>query len=285
MKIKELASELNLTGTEVLEKAKTMGIEVSKVGDELSDMDATAVRNTIMKSGTHTETKVVKVRAKKSENDKKEDEPKVTVKAANIKLPEVKKSAKPAAKTAAKPAAKPPVGKPVLSKEIEGRKKPLEGKPVISKTMLEERIAKDAEQNENAVKAEATEVKREVKEEAKPEQPAKPEAPRRQSRLKVIKRAEDVRREEAEAAEKRAAERKAAAEKKSAEKKEEKAREIRTESHLTGERIVSPQTESLWTERTVETTEMIEVTEMTDLTERMTKMTEVQDLRQDVMKR
>ena len=42
MKIKELASELSLTGKEVLEKAKTMGIEVSGINDELSDIDTTA---------------------------------------------------------------------------------------------------------------------------------------------------------------------------------------------------------------------------------------------------
>lgn len=232
MKIKELASELNLTGKEVLEKAKTMGIEVSKISDELSDIDTTAVRNTIMKSRTHTETKVVRAKAKKSENEKKDDAPKVTVKAANIKLPEVKKTAKPAARTA-KAAAKPPVGKPIVPKEVEGRPKPPEGRPVVSKTMLEDRIAKEEaaktensaepKNNQDIVKEEIP-VKEEVKETAvKEEKPVKtiPEAPRRQSRLKVIKRAEDVRREEAEAAEKREAERKAN-EKKAAEKKEER---------------------------------------------------------------
>ena len=65
MKIKELASELSLTGKEVLEKAKTMGIEVSGINDELSDIDTTAVRNTIMKSGTHD-----RGRRWKSENEK-----------------------------------------------------------------------------------------------------------------------------------------------------------------------------------------------------------------------
>ena len=111
MKIKELASELSLTGKEVLEKAKTMGIEVSGINDELSDIDTTAVRNTIMKSGTHAETKVVRVRTKKSDSEKKDGEPKVTVKAAKIKLPEVKKAAKTTAKSSAKTvAAKPPVG-------------------------------------------------------------------------------------------------------------------------------------------------------------------------------
>ena len=97
MKIKDLAAELNLTGKEVLEKAQSMGIEVAKISDEMSDIDATAVKNTILRSGAHAETKVVRA-AKKTENAKKEDEPKVTVKAANIKLPEVKKSSKSTAK-------------------------------------------------------------------------------------------------------------------------------------------------------------------------------------------
>ena len=57
MKIKDLAQELSLSGDEVLEKAKAMGIEVSKTSDDLSDMDTTAVKNTILKGGTHTETK------------------------------------------------------------------------------------------------------------------------------------------------------------------------------------------------------------------------------------
>ncbi|MDO4486691.1 MAG: translation initiation factor IF-2 [Bacillota bacterium] len=228
MKIKELAAELNLSGDAVLEKAKAMGIDVSSTSDEMADIDATAVKNTILRSGTHTETKVVRAKAKKSENEKKEDGPKVTVKAANIKLPEVKKSSKTAAKAAAKPAAKPPAGKPVISKEIEGRPKPPEGKPVVSKTMLEERIAKESAEKEAAAKPEnvqsivgaqqedkviekaqeeaaAPERKEEVRmEDSRKKEQQKTEPPKRRSGLKVIKRAEDVRREEAEAAERRA---------------------------------------------------------------------------------
>ena len=67
MKIKELAAELNLTGREVLEKAKSMGIDVSKISDELTDIDATAVKNTITRRGAHTATKVVRVKTKKAE--------------------------------------------------------------------------------------------------------------------------------------------------------------------------------------------------------------------------
>ncbi|MEI3515978.1 MAG: hypothetical protein V8R50_01180 [Clostridia bacterium] len=137
MKIKDLARELSLSGDEVLEKAKAMGIKVSGTSDDLSDIDTTAVKNTILKGGTHTETKVVRTRAKKSDAEKKDGGPKVTVKAANIKLPEKKKTVKAASKPAVRTAAKPPAGKPIVPKEVEGRPKPPEGKPVVSKSMLE----------------------------------------------------------------------------------------------------------------------------------------------------
>jgi translation initiation factor IF-2 len=247
MKIKDLASELSLTGSEVLEKAKTMGIAVTGENDELSEIDTTAVRNTITKGGTHAETKVVRVKTKKSESEKKDGEPKVTVKAAKIKLPEVKKAPRSTAKSSAKPAAaKPPVGKPIVSKEVEGRMKPPAGKPV-AKAEVDERIekeekiqaekhaneakkaevkqteakqgeAKKAETGQSAVKqADVRKPAEEPAKAAKPE-PKKTEPPRRQSRLKVIKRAEDVKREEEEAAAKREAARKEAA-KREAERK------------------------------------------------------------------
>ena len=234
MKIKDLAQELSLSGEEVLEKAKAMGIAVSKTSDELTDIDTTAVKNTILKGGTHAETKVVRARTKKTDAEKKDDGPKVTVKAAKIKLPEKKKAAKAAARPAARAVAKPPEGKPIVPKEVEDRPKPLEGKPIVSKEMLEKRIAQQeaAKQAETEVKeaskqeaasapkqeetkskgadesreaaAKPTKTKAEPKAEAKKAADKKPEAPRRQTRLKVVKRAEDVRREEAEAAERRA---------------------------------------------------------------------------------
>ena len=249
MKIKDLAQELSLSGDEVLEKAKAMGIEVSRTSDDLSDINATAVKNTILKGGTHTETKVVRTRAKKSDADKKDGGPKVTVKAANIKLPEKKKTVKAAAKPAARTAAKPPVGKPIVPKEVEGRPKPPEGKPVVSKSMLEKRIAEEeaAKQAENTPKQEKAAAPAEAQQSASKTEPAKEKkaaaakpaeskaepkqekaekqeekksaAPRRQTRLKVIKRAEDVRREEAEAAERRAAAREKRQEEKKAEEK------------------------------------------------------------------
>ena len=261
MKIIELAEELKIAGEEVLEKAQSMGIEVTDSSDELSDMDAKAVKNTILRKNAKSETKIARrSKTKKSEGDKKDGEPKVTVKAATIKLPEKKKPAatkKPAAAQGAasdkSPAAKAPVPK----------EKPPVGAPKISKAKLEERIAKEkaeAEARKDALELKAAEVTEEVaskvagtaekiadlaksiekkaldkkkevkeketaapvekKEEPKPEPKKKEEAPR--SRIKIIKKAEDIKREEKEAAEK-----KKAAAKKSAETSAKPARPSR----------------------------------------------------------
>ena len=251
MKIIELAEELKIAGEEVLEKAQSMGIEVTDSSDELSDMDAKAVKNTILRKNAKSETKIARrSKTKKSEGDKKDGEPKVTVKAATIKLPEKKKPAatkKPAAAQGAasdkSPAAKAPVPKA----------KPPVGAPKISKAKLEERIAKEkaeAEARKDALELKAAEVTEEVaskvagtaekiadlaksiekkaldkKKEVKEKETAAPvekkeEAPR--SRIKIIKKAEDIKREEKEAAEK-----KKAAAKKSAETSAKPARPSR----------------------------------------------------------
>ena len=174
------------------------------------------------------ETKVVKVTPKKSESDDHVTASNVTVKAANIKMPELKKTAKAATKSGEKSkASKPPVGKPVVSKEIENRPKPVTGKPKVSKEMLEKRIAKEKAEEKPAVEPvkEAVAKEQKLASNAKPAKTEtaekKPEAPRRRSGLKVIKKAEDVRREEAEAAEKR----RIAAEKRAQEKKEKASKE------------------------------------------------------------
>ncbi|MBR0126837.1 MAG: translation initiation factor IF-2 [Firmicutes bacterium] len=249
MKILDLATELKLSGDEVLEKAKAMGISVSDVSDEVSDIDATAVRNTILRGNAKAETKVARrSKSKKAEADKKEGEPKVTTKAANVKLPEIKKTTKKAAIPVPKqPAAKPPVGKPVVPKEVESRpRRKVEAEPVVSKAKLEERIAKEKaaakaakEAKEAAAKAEAeaaAKAAEEAEAEAKAEEAPAEEAPaaeteekpekKTRSTLKVVKKAEDIKREEEaaakkaeEAAKKAEAAKKKAAEKKSADKK------------------------------------------------------------------
>ena len=261
MKIIELAEELKIAGEEVLEKAQSMGIEVTDSSDELSDMDAKAVKNTILRKNAKSETKIARrSKTKKSEGDKKDGEPKVTVKAATIKLPEKKKPAatkKPAAaqgaasdkSPAAKapvPKAKPPVGAPKISKakleeriakekaEAEARKDALELKAaevteeVASKVVgtaekiadLAKSIEKKALDKKKEVKEKETAAPVEKKEEPKPEPKKKEEAPR--SRIKIIKKAEDIKREEKEAAEK-----KKAAAKKSAETSAKPARPSR----------------------------------------------------------
>ena len=255
MKIKDIAAELKLTGEEVLEKAKAMGIAVQSVDDEIADMDAIAVKNTIIRGNAKAETKVARrSKTKKAEADKKEGEPKVTVKAANIKLPEIKKTTKKAAAPVPKkPTAKPPVGKPVVSKEVEGRPKQPATKPVVSTAKLEERIAKEkAEAKKAKVKETKTETpvvtaEAEVKEAPKTEAPKaevkeapkaepveetpkaeepKVEAPepekKQRSTLKVVKKAEDIKREEAEKAAAKEKAKKEAAKKEAAQKEEKK---------------------------------------------------------------
>ncbi|MDD6539730.1 MAG: translation initiation factor IF-2 N-terminal domain-containing protein, partial [Firmicutes bacterium] len=258
MKVKELADELNMSPKDVLDKAQSMGVKVSAVTDEMSDMDATAVRNTITKGGGKRETKVVKVTPKKSGAEDHVGASNVTVKAANIKMPEIKKSTKAAAKNTSKSkTAKPPVGKPIVSKEIENRPKPAPGQPVVSKEVLERRPAGEkAEEAKSGQKADAVrnaaaeaeakkaaETVKEAPKAAAPAEEPKKEEPKRRSGLKVIKKAEDVRREEAEAAEKRriSAEKRAAAkaakeEGNKADKKQSSERKLRGEKAERGER-------------------------------------------------
>ena len=243
---------------DVLDKAQSMGVKVSAVTDEMSDMDATAVRNTITKGGGKRETKVVKVTPKKSGAEDHVGASNVTVKAANIKMPEIKKSTKAAAKNTSKSkTAKPPVGKPIVSKEIENRPKPAPGQPVVSKEVLERRPAGEkAEEAKSGQKADAVrnaaaeaeakkaaETVKEAPKAAAPAEEPKKEEPKRRSGLKVIKKAEDVRREEAEAAEKRriSAEKRAAAkaakeEGNKADKKQSSERKPRGEKAERGER-------------------------------------------------
>lgn len=248
MKIHELAKELDMDAKDVLQKAQAMGIEAKDQDSTLKDIDATAVKNTILRGKSGAETKIVKAAPKKAEKaagkKAKIEEPKVTVKAAKIAIPLQNKAAKhhqtkQQEKTTVQ---RPPVGKPVVSKDLENRPKPPVGKPVISKD-LEERGKKPAP----AAKAEPKEIKKEEKPkdikaaapetEVKKEKPAEPKdvketkapaaapakqpgQPIRQQRLKIIKKAAEVHEEERLAKEKRekaaaarAAEKKAAAKK------------------------------------------------------------------------
>ncbi|MDD6190186.1 MAG: translation initiation factor IF-2 [Firmicutes bacterium] len=217
MKILDLAAELKLPADDVLEKAKSMGIDVSDSNDDITDLDAKSVKNTITRGSAKQETKVARrTKARKNDNEKKDDEPKVTVKAATVKLPEIKKTTKAAAPARSKntTAAKAPAGKPVVPEEVASRKKPAQPAPKVSKAMLEERIARekaDTEKTPEPVKtiepAQSAEPVKAPAEEKAPEEKKSPER-RPRTTLKVIKKAEEVHREEAEkkAAAKRAAE-------------------------------------------------------------------------------
>lgn len=239
MKIHELAKQLDMDSKDVLEKAQSMGIEVKDKDSTLENLDATAVKNTILRSKRGAETKIVKAAPKKKEKTAgkkaKMEEPKVTVKAAKIAIPVQQKSPKPhPAKHAERTVTqKPPVGKPVVPKDLENRPKPPVGKPVVSKE-LEERgkkvqeaqsapaIQKENVQNSQpasvAQSAQKTAVPKETKElKPKVAEPAaqqkKQEKPQhekpaakpviRQERLKIIKKASEVHEEERIAREKR----------------------------------------------------------------------------------
>ena len=100
MKITELAKELKMTGEEVLEKAKAMGVPVAKTSDDMSDMDTVAVRNTLTKGSGKAETKVARKTATKKTVAEKKNEPKTT-KQANLKMPEKRTTKKAAGLTPA----------------------------------------------------------------------------------------------------------------------------------------------------------------------------------------
>jgi translation initiation factor IF-2 len=168
IKIYELAKELNIASKELVEKINAMGIEAKSHMSSVDDKIAAELRNSL--GGKHianSETKVVKAVPKKKEKES-DNEPRVTVKAANIKPPVPTKKAapvkKPAAHTEERPAARPPAGRPLPKNAVPQRKKPIIGTPVVNKE-LDEREKKSAEAP--AIKIEAEVI---VKEEPKTEE-------------------------------------------------------------------------------------------------------------------
>ncbi len=167
IKIYELAKELNIASKELVEKINAMGIEAKSHMSSIDEKVAAELRNTL--GGKHvanSETKVVKAVPKKKEKEN-DNEPRVTVKAANIKPPMPTKKAapkKPAAHTEERPAARPPVGRPLPKNAVPQRKKPIMGTPVVNKE-LDEREKKASEAP--AIKIEAEVI---VKEEPKTEE-------------------------------------------------------------------------------------------------------------------
>ena len=247
MKVKELAKELKTMGKEVLAKAQSMGVDVSKLDDDLSEVDAASVRNSMMKASAKAETMVARRSSSKKADEKKEDEPKVTVKAANIKLPEKKKpvtkkattgAAAPAAYSEKKTSSDSKPGAQTKDSPSTAKTNPPVGAPKISKAKLEERIAKEKAEAEarkdetitkvaevtEEVTAKVAEVTEEVsakvastaekvaetakkveKKAATAKAKTENKEEKTRSRIKVIKKAEDVRREEKEAAERKKA--------------------------------------------------------------------------------
>jgi len=142
MKLYELAKELGMGSKELVEKVQAMGIDAKSHMSNLSDIDATAVRNTVLRGKSGAETKIVQVAPKKTDKGQDAEEPRVTVKAAKIVSTPQKSTAKitqekPQERTAAQ---RPPVGKPVIPQDVENRKKPPVGKPIASKDLEEREI-------------------------------------------------------------------------------------------------------------------------------------------------
>ncbi|MCL1808690.1 MAG: translation initiation factor IF-2 [Clostridiales bacterium] len=131
-KVHELAKELNLTSKVVLERLAAMGVPAKGPMSAVSDINATAIRNRVTSKKADTETKIVKIVPKKTEQT---DEPRVVVKATTVKQPLgaeqkiQKRQEKPPERANL---AKPPAGKPIITKELDSRPKPPVGTPVIS---------------------------------------------------------------------------------------------------------------------------------------------------------
>ncbi|MEG0829817.1 MAG: translation initiation factor IF-2 [Anaerovoracaceae bacterium] len=226
MKIHELAKELEMSSKDVLQKVQSMGIEAKTHMSALTDIDAKAVRNTLLKGKKGSETKIVKVAPKKAEKEAKlEDEPRVTVKAANIKPAAQSKGVKTAQ---SKPeekviTQKPPVGKPVVPKDMSNRVKPPVGKP----------MAKDSEEIAKAKKVEGQKAKEKEagKTDKKQTRPTRQYVPRQE--FKIVSKAptpEEKAAAEKKAAEKRAADKKIADERRAAAAKDRNQRDDRSRS-------------------------------------------------------
>jgi len=117
-KVQDLARELEMDAKDLLAKVQNMGIGANDAASVLSDMDATVVKNMVLKGRKGGETKIVKAAASSSAEKKSSAAPKVEVKMASV----VAKSAQEKQKAAARPAAEgassgrlatPPMGKPL----------------------------------------------------------------------------------------------------------------------------------------------------------------------------
>ncbi|MDR1028361.1 MAG: translation initiation factor IF-2, partial [Clostridiales Family XIII bacterium] len=86
MKVQELAKELGMANKDVIAKANSIGMEVKSPASNLSDNDALALKNILVRGAGGAETKIVKVTPKARDTGKKDEEVRVTKKA-NIRPP------------------------------------------------------------------------------------------------------------------------------------------------------------------------------------------------------
>ncbi len=176
IKISDLAKELNINSKELQEKCGTLGIKPEGTTGLISDNDAAAIKNAMGRTKTTVETKIVKAAPKKTEKKEDEFEPHVTVKAA-VKLTPLQTKPQTAKtrqeeKTVTQ---RPPMGKPIISKEIEGRPKKPMGEPVIDKKLDAREAEKSKAEAEMKVEAQVKpQAPEKVSEEAKPEAAKQP---------------------------------------------------------------------------------------------------------------
>ena len=231
MKVSELAKELGMTSKSLVEKAQSMNIDVKAANSNLTDIDATTLRNIInAKKNKDSETKIVRVASKKSDQDQ-DASPKVQLKASKAASGAQTQKKKAAPKKAADTEAaaketqtvtrKPPVGTPVPKS---GAKPPV-GKPVPKKAAAAKK-AEEAAKTEEAPKEpevkEAETAKKETKPVSEPKGPViiKKASEEEKTEKPVLKEAKVQKKQAAAKAEEKPAAR--PAEKPAAEKKPEK---------------------------------------------------------------
>ena len=120
-KVSDLAKELNMIPDDTVEKLQSLGYDVKSAADLLTDMDATAAKNTIENSRKKKESTIVKAESKK-ESSKTTSASKVQIKAVDKAIIEAQarkagqaaaKKTEPAARTAQSGSMTPPAGKPM----------------------------------------------------------------------------------------------------------------------------------------------------------------------------
>ena len=206
VKIKDLAKELEMDSKELLEKVKSMGMDADSESSTLSDINTMAVRNTVLRSRAGAETKIVRVAPKKTEKEPVMEEPRVVVKAATIKPVTTGGGAVNMPKEPEKVfTQKPPMGRPVISKDLDARTKaqavvrPPIGTPVVAfeeAGKAPETSKQNSPKKEEIQEAEVLKVEAVKKDVAKPITP-KSESIKAETSKKEAAKAETVKTEEA----------------------------------------------------------------------------------------